>query len=135
MDKTAYAEYLVDHLLLDQHFSVQVELTNLKGKAEVDWSTCYHRRCRPIADKFRRDECKLECQRRAYATLVSKLGGLKGKCRYDRNPSGCATSIVETQKAMRERILQIRAEIYKVRRARAVQGAAAGGVTPGGGGR
>lgn len=120
MEKLAYAEYLVDHILLDQHFSVQVEISNLKGKAEVDWSTCYQRRCRPMADTFRRDECKLECQRRAYMTLISKLGSARSKCRYDRNPRRCADTINEMRKTMREKITAIRGEIYNVRRSRAV---------------
>lgn len=138
MTKIQEAEYLVDHILLDQHFSVQVELSNLKGKAEVDWSTCFQRRCRPMGDKYNRDECKLECQRRAYQTLISKLGGAKSKCRYDRNPPGCASTIVEMQKSMRDKIREIRGEIYNVRRARAVHtagtrgGGAGAGVEIGG---
>ena len=123
MKKLAYAEHLVDHILLDQHFSVQVELSNLKGKAEVDWSTCYHGRCRQQADQFRRDECKLDCQRRAYTNLVSKLGAARSKCRYDRNPAGCASTINEMRKSMRDKIIAIRGEIYQVRRARAVHAA------------
>lgn len=138
MEKIAYAEYLVDQILLDQHFSVHIELSNLKGKAEVDWSTCYHRRCRPMADNFARDECKLECQRRAYTTLVSKLGGAKSKCRFDRNPKGCVQTITDQQKSMRDKIQDIRGEIYGVRRSRAVHtagtkgGGAGAGVAAGG---
>lgn len=141
MDKILYAEYLVDSLLLDQHFSVQVELSNLKGAAEVEWSTCYHRRCRPMPDQFNRDECKLECQRRAYMRLVSKLGGARAKCRYDRNPAGCAQTITDMQKTMRDKVREIRGEIYNVRRSRAVHtagtrgGGAGAGVRLGGGGR
>jgi len=141
MEKNAYAEYLVDHILLDQHFSVQIELSNLKGKAEVEWSTCFHRRCRPMSDQFNRDECKLECQRRAYTVLISKLGGAKSKCRYDRNPSGCAQTISDTQKMMHDKVKEIRREIYQVRRSRAVHtagtkgGGAGAGVAVGGEGK
>lgn len=133
MEKLAYAEHLVDHILLDQSFSVQVEISNLKGKAEVDWSTCYHRRCRQLPDKFNRDECKLECQRRAYTVLVGKLGGARSKCRYDNNPRGCASTLSELQKNIREKIKDIRGEIYKVRNSRAVHTAGTRG-RPGGAG-
>jgi hypothetical protein len=141
MTKIEEAEYLVDHILLEQHFSISVEMSRLKGAAEVEWSTCYNGRCKPLGDKFRRDECKLDCQRRAYSSLIGKLGSARSKCRYDRNPQGCVQQITELRKQMRDKILEIRGEIYRVRRSRAAFTAgtkatpAGGGGAPGGGER
>ena len=117
MDEITYAEGLVD-FLLDQHFSISVAISNLKGVEEVDWTKCYHTRCRVLADQFRREECKLDCQKRALNVLISKLGGLRGKCRFERNPAACAQRVNDETKAAREKLVQIRQTVTTVKRSK-----------------
>jgi hypothetical protein len=127
MDKITYAEHLVDTLLLEQQFSVSVALSNLKGAAEVEWTNCHNRKCRIITDRYTRDECKLDCQRRAYSNLITKLGGVRGRCSNEKDPGSCVKTVSDTIKAFREKVDEIRANILKVRQAKAVQQAAQAG--------
>lgn len=129
LDPVSYAEGLVD-FLLDQHFSIAVAISNLKGTEEVEWTKCYHTRCRVLADQFRREECKLDCQKRALNVLISKLGGLRGKCRFERNPAGCAQRVNDEVKAAREKLIQIRQTTTTVKRSKTTYKA---GTEPAGG--
>jgi hypothetical protein len=118
MDKIAEAEVLVD-MILEQGFSVNVALSNLNGNAEVDWSNCYSRRCKTQQNEFDRNECKADCQGRAFNQLTSRINALRSRCRQSQNPDGCIKTIANAVQMTRDKQRKVRDQIAKIRASRA----------------
>jgi hypothetical protein len=117
-EKIAQAEVLVD-VILEQGFSVNVAISNLHGTADVDWTDCYTRRCKPLQNDFDQKECKGQCQWSSYNVLITRLNALRGRCAQTSNPAGCIKTLQNSVDAAREKQRNVRKQIDEIRRAAA----------------
>jgi hypothetical protein len=118
--KIAEAEILVDHIL-EQGFSVNVAVANLKGNSDVEWTECYNRRCKTMQNEYDRKECKAQCEWSSYNILITRVNALRGRCRGAGNPDACLRKLQDEIDATREKQRKARADIATIRRAKAEQ--------------
>jgi hypothetical protein len=116
--KIANAEVLVDSIL-EQGFSVNVAISNLKGNSDVEWTECYNRRCKTEKDEFSRKECKAQCEWSSYNILITRINALRGRCRDGTKPEVCLRKLQTEIDAAREKQRKARTDIADIRRAAA----------------
>lgn len=110
------AKNLVGQFFMEQNFSINVAISNLRGSGDVQWTNCYSRSCKTKEDEFDRKECKLDCQWRSANLLVSRMVSLRADCRKGTNPDGCMKTLDNTMLAERVKQRKIREMISQVRR-------------------
>lgn len=118
MDRLAEAEVLVDHIL-EQGFSVNVAISNLKGNSDVEWTECYNRRCKSEKNEYTRKSCKSQCEWSSYNILITRINALRGRCRDGSNPDACLRRLQQEIDVTREKQRKARTELAKIRRAEA----------------
>jgi len=117
------AKQLVGQFFMEQNFSINVAISNLRGSGDVQWTNCYSRTCKREEDEYERKQCKLECQWRSANLLVSRMVSLRADCRKSTNPEGCMKTLQDQmlgervkQRKLRDMISQIRRQKDEARR-------------------
>lgn len=110
-------EQLVDVAVLnEQFFSPSMETARIKGNANVEWTSCFDRRCDDSKDKFDRSLCKEYCKRDSAQEALGKTRGLVGFCNKAKSPKGCVEAVNRTADAWNNRIRSIDQRIANLKR-------------------
>jgi len=109
-------DLILDNMdLREQAFAPSVMLTRIKGEANINWTTCFERKCSNIKDEWDRKICKERCKLDFARQAVGKVRALRPECKNSKNQRSCLNIIKKNENAWYKRIEKINKAINDIR--------------------